>query len=305
MSRLRRALAMLISPASSCGTRRSVPSIDAIRSPSASPALSAGPPSVTLEMKMPSVSRLLPVGLSATPSTARLVMRSLSERSFSDMRSSGEPVLTRSVLTPPFVHTVSDTSSPGFTLASSRVRRRCIMPLSSGSPASSRSSLSETPLIDCRRCPSSRPAFSAGEFGVTDSMRRPSVSRLPPEPVAMPRKARSRSSEREKLKVLPGPPRMVTVRRGLDSTPTDWADRGPTVARPSVTRERDSARVRMVVHSWCGGRDPVGGFAGMDTEAGAEGCHSPLAGDATLPAVVLSEGGKPPLPAGRDDPGDA
>ena len=43
----------------------------------------------------------------------------------------------------------------------------------------------------------------------------------------------------------------------------------------------------------------------MDTGGGAEGCRAASGGDATLPVLVLSEGGKQPNRLDANDPGDA
>ena len=180
----------LTSPASSRGTRTSMPLMLAMRSPATMPALSAGPPSCTSEINTPVVSRVLPdppMVMPMTPcSSAPFTMASLNADAATSL------AFTDFILPPD--HTSSVTSSPALCLPISR-RSLLLSTLAiSGSPASSREALRETPLIVTKRFPASSPAFSAGLPRVTSAINRPRVSRRSPPVVATPSTGRSLAS---------------------------------------------------------------------------------------------------------------
>ena len=88
--------------------------------------------------------------------------------------------------------TVSSSTSPGLALATSRDSRFNRELDTQPSSMSSFDTLSETPLIDAMRSPSTMPAFSAGPSSVTEFTNTPAVSRLEPvRPNPMPITARS------------------------------------------------------------------------------------------------------------------
>ncbi len=256
MKRLARADIALMSSTSSRGTRTSTPFTAAMRSPSTTPAFSAGPFSTTEFTKSPSVSRTVPdppIDSPIMPRFSSSIIPREEPRDATRVRvfpssSAAETVFTFTVRDEPPLCTRSSTSSPAFALANVRVSRRCASEPSVGSAASSALTRRLTPFTAVITSPALSPALAAGPLTSTASMRTPSVSFRSLEASVTPSAARL--LEPKAIDIAPG---KRSMRTSGSRSPRLCAARTAGTTAGTVRENRDAvitARYRIGRMCW-------------------------------------------------------